>query len=496
MAWRPWSPPPRSARPSPPAPPFLVAGAARAGFAAARLLAERHGPAAVRVWERVPRDSLVPRLAELEDAGIELILGGDGEAALSAAGPVRTLVKSPGIRPGAPLLAHARTAGIEVMDEAELAWRLDERPWIGVTGTNGKGTVAALVTAILEAAGARPLLAGNTHFGPPLSASLGEDADIVVAELSSFQLAGCPELLAEVAVLTNLGFEHWAHHGGRAAYVEAKRSLFIRPGGTVPVAVLDPSQAPEGMAAELTSRGAAVTSFGPRPGADLRLAGCSWTLGAGRMTVDTATGIEEVELSMPGRHNAMNALAALALARALGLDPDCARGAVSSCKAPPGRFERVPAAAPFDLVVDFAHNPAGVESAFATARGAEGVAGRLIALGSTLTSYAPEEQAAMGAALAQADELVLTTLRWSTDQPDEVPAALAAGARSAGAAPRLVPDRDEAIEAAIALAGPGDVVLLTGRGALAASLYGRGDRELSRPEAESAVRAAERMAAA
>ncbi len=493
MCWRPPRPGRRChrsrisapARPEVPPGPYLVAGLARAGAAAAHLLAARHGPGAVSAWESAPRESLRPTLERLEAAGVRVATGPGAYRSLPEP---RTVVKSPGIRPDAPFLRELTARGATVIDEAELAWRCDRRPWIGVTGTNGKGTVAGLLVDILRAAGASPLLAGNTYFGPPLSAAVGEQADMVVAELSSFQLAFCPSMLPEAAVLTNVGFEHWEHHGGRAAYEEAKRALFVRGERHVPVAAIgvdDPVGA--SLVAELRELGARVAGFGRAPGADVRLTGCEWDLSKTRLEFETPAGTQRLELRMPGEHNALNALAAFTLADLLAIPPAETRRAIEMAAAPPGRFERVIEGPPFDVIVDYAHNAAGAERALETARGAAGRGrGRVIVLGSIVPTYGAEEQHALGIALGAADELVLAATRWTPEQPLEVPTKLVEGARDAGADPRLVPDREDAVAAAIGMARPGDLVLLTGRGDRNLRLLGRGDRPLERRDAELA----------
>ena len=150
----------------PPVPngPYLIVGLGRAGRAAARALSET---GLVRAWDH----SRAPEVGATRDAllaaGITVRLGGDGLDMLDG---VRTVVKSPGLRPDTPVIAAARRGGLLVIDELELGWRLARTPIVGVTGTNGKSTVAALLIAVLSAAGRQPVLAGNTFFGPPLSA--------------------------------------------------------------------------------------------------------------------------------------------------------------------------------------------------------------------------------------------------------------------------------------------------------------------------------------
>ncbi|MDX6660614.1 MAG: UDP-N-acetylmuramoylalanine--D-glutamate ligase, partial [Solirubrobacteraceae bacterium] len=131
---------------------------------------------------------------ELEARGINVVVGEADTAAFESEPPPGCVVKSPGISFAAPLIATAACRGLAVIDEAELAWRLDDRPLVAVTGTNGKSTTCQLLRSVLEAAGRRPILGGNAQFHPPLSALPREEGDIIVGEISSFQLEGCPDL--------------------------------------------------------------------------------------------------------------------------------------------------------------------------------------------------------------------------------------------------------------------------------------------------------------
>jgi UDP-N-acetylmuramoylalanine--D-glutamate ligase len=158
----------------------VVAGAGRSGEAAALALLARG--ALVTVADRSPS----PRTDALLAAGVALALG-------ATAPPAGTdlVVASPGWRPDALLLAAAGAAGIEVIGEVELAWRLrgpDPAPWLALTGTNGKTTTVRMLASMLAAAGERTVATGNV--GLPVVDAVTADPpyDVLAVELSSFQL--------------------------------------------------------------------------------------------------------------------------------------------------------------------------------------------------------------------------------------------------------------------------------------------------------------------
>ena len=445
-----------------------MAGLGRAGRAAALALAAARGPAAVRAWDMA--DSQRTRAARdaLRDAGVTATLGGDGVELLDRVPPPRCLVKSPGIGFDSPLLLAADRRGLAVIDELELGWRLDRRPVVGITGTNGKSTVAALVTAILARDGARPGLAGNTTFGPPLSALDPGDADVVVAEVSSFQLEGCPAFLPDAVAVTNLTQDHLDRHRTMADYARTKRRIALREGDCAAVAAVGiDDDFGRSLAAELTAAGAAVTTVGRAGRADVGLAG--WEPVPGGSVVRVLAGGERLELrtALHGEHNARNALLAFATAQGLGVARTTTLEALADASAPPGRLERL-GDGPIEVVVDYAHNPDGIREALRAARSlSRGTRGRLIALACALWIVVPEQRYAMGREAALGcDHLVLSADRVDVAEPaDRLPPGLEEGAREAGAASvEVAVDRRAAIGAAISAARPGDVVAILGRG--------------------------------
>jgi UDP-N-acetylmuramoylalanine--D-glutamate ligase len=250
----------------------LVLGLARSGQAAALAL-RRRGKEVIGVDASPGVDT--GRLAE---AGVEIHLGTEEERLLDG---VETLIKSPGVPAEAPLVEAARRREIPVWSELELGSRLLPNPILGVTGTNGKTTTSELLGVMLAAP-----VAGNV--GRALCDLDGElePDQLVVCEVSSFQLEDIHEFRPRVAVLLNLEPDHLDRHGTLEAYRDAKLRIFENQ-GTGDTAVL-----PRG--------------FGDVPGQ------------AARVEFDPG-GPLPAEPRLPGAHNRENAAAATAAARALGV---------------------------------------------------------------------------------------------------------------------------------------------------------------------------------
>jgi UDP-N-acetylmuramoylalanine--D-glutamate ligase len=301
----------------------LVAGLGVSGAAAARVL--------LRLGARVHlTDAATPDVvAELTGAGATWLGGVD-----TVPGGTDLVVTSPGWRPDAPLLADAARRGVEVIGEPELAWRLriagpdgTAAPWLAVTGTNGKTTTVTMLEAILLAAGRRAVAAGNV--GRPLVevvTARAEDGtpayDAIAVELSSFQLHWSSSIAPAAAAVLNVADDHTDWHGSFAAYRDAKARILALS----PVAVGD---AGDPVAAELVAGHAhpvTVTLGEPAPGQ----LGVRGGVLVDRAFADDPSGevlLDRADLQVPGPHNTVNALAAAALARAIGVEADAvARG--------------------------------------------------------------------------------------------------------------------------------------------------------------------------
>jgi UDP-N-acetylmuramoylalanine--D-glutamate ligase len=212
-------------RPPLPPGPYLVVGLARSGVAAALALRAAAGGRVVACDSGRPAHA-AEDAEGLAAAGVEVHLDTDGTHLLQASPPPATLVKSPGVPGDAPVVAAARAAGIEVLGELELGWRLLPNEFIAVTGTNGKTTTVELIGAIHRAAGAPVAVAGNV--GTPLSSLAGriDPATTVVCEVSSFQLEDAIAFAPEVAVLLNIEPDHLDRHATFEEYRDAKLRIF------------------------------------------------------------------------------------------------------------------------------------------------------------------------------------------------------------------------------------------------------------------------------
>ncbi len=267
--------------------------------------------------------------ARLTALGVEVRLGG-----MPAAPPdgCALVVTSPGLRPTTPLLAAAVAAGIPVWGEVELAWRLRpaDQDWLAVTGTNGKTTTTQMLGAILATAGPTSAMAGN--IGAPLVDAVLAGYRVLAVELSSFQLHYTSTLAPAVGAVLNVAADHLDWHGSMAAYAGDKSRVWGPAGGPT-VAVLNADDP-----AVVALRGAAPATrfgFGPQAGV---------TVEDGRI-VDRAYGGGPVlavdALPAPGPHNLANALAATAMARAYGIEPDVIAAALGTFRLGPHRNERV-----------------------------------------------------------------------------------------------------------------------------------------------------------
>ncbi|MBU4179023.1 MAG: UDP-N-acetylmuramoyl-L-alanine--D-glutamate ligase [Actinobacteria bacterium] len=165
------------------------------------------------------RMSMVPRL---ESDGVEVLLGVDIPDGLKG---YDLVVTSPGVPDRAPVLTRARESGLRVISELEFAFRLLTNTIVAVTGTNGKTTTTTLISRMLDRPGRRAIACGN--IGTPLVSMRGEagGGDILVVEVSSFQLANIEEFRARVSVVLNIAPDHFDWHRDMDEYREAKMRL-------------------------------------------------------------------------------------------------------------------------------------------------------------------------------------------------------------------------------------------------------------------------------
>lgn len=195
----------------------LVLGLAKSGVAAAELLHELG--AFVTVNDAKPFDAN-PEAQDLLTKGITVICGRHPEDLLDEG--FELIVKNPGIPYSNPIITDAISRQLPVITEIELAYLVSEAPFIGITGTNGKTTTTTLIFDMLAAGNRQPLIAGNIGTVACGVAKEAAPDQIIVTELSSFQLMGTREFKPHIAILTNLYDAHLDYHGTFEAYANAK----------------------------------------------------------------------------------------------------------------------------------------------------------------------------------------------------------------------------------------------------------------------------------
>jgi UDP-N-acetylmuramoylalanine--D-glutamate ligase len=309
----------------------LAIGLARTGVATALFCAKHN--AIVTATDMRPESELGDAPAKLQEAGVKLELGGHNEKTYLAQD---LIIPSPGVPADDALLAKARSKGITIWSEIELAYRFLEGELIGITGSNGKTTTTTLVHHILQVAGQKALLAGNV--GTPLIACVDQmNAHTVsVVELSSFQLELTDKFRPNIALCLNLTPDHLDRHKTMEAYTAAKARIFAKQ-TELDAAVLNADDPPT---VALAPKKPQVFWFSRKKivnqGACLR----------GEDLVIVHRGKEELvmkvaEIPLPGAHNVENVLAAATAARLAEVDAATIGKAVKSFAGVEHRLEFV-----------------------------------------------------------------------------------------------------------------------------------------------------------
>jgi UDP-N-acetylmuramoyl-L-alanyl-D-glutamate--2,6-diaminopimelate ligase len=392
---------------------------------------------------------------------------------------------------GLPLLVHTdprsvlgRTASFVYGDPSR------DLLVVGITGTNGKTTTAFLVDAGLRAAERTTGLIGTvgTRIGDDVVATARttpEATDVhallavmrergvtaVTMEVSShaLRLGRVDGVRFDVVGFTNLSPDHLDFHADMDDYAAAKAELFTAARADRAVVCLDSSWSAR-MLDRATGEGVPATTCATVSGAhaDWTVSGVVEVPGGSVARAHGPRGEQvPLEVRLPGEFNLANALTALALLDAAGIDPQAAADGIAACVGVPGRMERV---ADPDLgrgllvLVDYAHTPDAVERAAAAAR--RGSHGRLLVVVGAGGDRDPHKRPAMGTAAAGAADLVVVTDdNPRSEDPAVIRAAVLAGARSvAGAEVVEEGDRRTAIELAVRAAARGDVLLILGKG--------------------------------
>lgn len=356
--------------------------------------------------------------------------------------------------------------------------------WLcGVTGTNGKTTTTYLIDAILSRAGRPSAVIGTLGAqaqGAPVefhaTTPTTPEAPDLQRLLRDLKQAGCGHVVMEVtshalelgrvegcrfraAVFTNLTREHLDFHGDLARYRDAKVRLFamVDPDGVSIVNADDPS----GGAMSAQSR-AAVWTYGMDPSARVRGEALQCSPHGTRCAVVWPGGRIPLGLSLPGRFNVSNALAAFAVGLALDIEARTIRDALEAVRGVPGRFEVVDEGQDFSVIVDYAHTPDSLEKVVRLA--AEIGTGRRLVVFGCGGDRDRTKRPVMGQIATQlADYAIFTSDNPRSEDPVAIIREIEAGVPGAKNF-ESEPDRRRAIERVIELARPGDVVVIAGKG--------------------------------
>jgi UDP-N-acetylmuramoyl-L-alanyl-D-glutamate--2,6-diaminopimelate ligase len=347
----------------------------------------------------------------------------------------------------------------------------------GVTGTNGKTTSAYLLHSILTAAGRRPGLLGTVESRVggevrPVVRTTPEAIDLqrtfremldagdrsVALEASSHAsvLGRLDRVRFDVLVFTNLTQDHLDFHGSMEDYYAAKRRLFTSA-APPPAAVNVGDPWGRVLADELRDSGRSpLVTFGFADDAEIRPERLVLDAGGARLE---AAGIS-LQTTLRGRFNVENVLGAVAAALLLDVDETDIADGVAALSGVPGRFEAVDEGQPFTVLVDYAHTPDSLDNVLRTAR--ELADGRVLVVFGAGGDRDRGKRPLMGRIAAELADVVLVT----SDNPrGEQPLAIIQDIlQGAGTDVEIDPDRRSAIARAVALAQPGDVVVIAGKG--------------------------------
>lgn len=448
---------------SPSVPPTLdrphFIGIGGAGMSAvAKILAQR----GARVAGSDTRESEV--VAALRALGATVHIGHD---ATHVAQDATSVVVSSAIRPGNLELAAARERKVPVIHRSDALAALMEgtRP-IAVAGTHGKTTTTSMLAVALTALGMDPSYAIGGDLEAPGSNAHHGGGEVFVAEADESDRS-FHAYAPEVAIVLNVELDHHANYASMEEIYESFETFVgkVRPGGTLVVSADQPG------AVELTSRvrdigGLRIVTVGEAAGADVRVVKISPRGLAGEVTVLLDGRMLTFTVSVPGRHYALNAVAALAAGIAIGAPPRNLASALARYTGVRRRLQLKGEAGGVQVIDSYAHHPTEMLADLEAIRGAADGGRVLVVFQPHLFSRTRELGVEMGGALALADASVVLDIYPAREDP--VPGVTSAividAARAAGADVTARSDREAVPETVAGMTKPGDLVLTMGAG--------------------------------
>jgi len=374
---------------------------------------------------------------------------------------------------------------------------------VGVTGTNGKTTITYLIEKIGTKHGKKVGLIGTlgaringreipgertTPEAIEVQKLLGdmvkEGISLAVMEVSSHamdlgRVSGCE---FDAGIFTNLTQDHLDYHKTMKEYLDAKSRLFSSLVGKKQpkISILNGDDASFNMLNQVSA--APVVSYGIDKDVDYRAENVEVTSEGVRFVVRFPEGIQEIQYSTPGIFSVYNSLAAFAWGVERGYNPESVAEALAEIPGVPGRFESIRLGQPFQVIVDYAHTPDGLENVVRTARSF--TKGRLITVFGCGGDRDKGKRPIMGeAASVGSDFLIVTSDNPRTEDPDQIIKEVLTGV--SGVEHVALRDRREAIWSACRMAKTGDTILIAGKGHETYQIFGTeihpfDDREVAR----------------
>jgi len=356
---------------------------------------------------------------------------------------------------------------------------------VGVTGTNGKTSCTHWIAQCLDACGRKSGILGTLGNGlvgaldasartTPDAAEVHETlarlksdgAEAVAMEVSSHGLdqGRVNAVEFDIALFTNLTRDHLDYHGTMTAYGAAKARLFAWP--TLEACIVNSDDSfGRNLADAARARGQSVLTYGMAD-ADIVATRVAATPAGLELSIVTPWGRGDIAPRLSGSFNASNVLGVLGVLLASGIDQERALAALARVAPPPGRMQRMGGNAQPLVVIDYAHTPDALEKALVALRPAVAKGGELVCVFGCGGDRDPGKRSEMGRIAGErADRIVVTNDNPRREDPEKIAAAIVVGIRSAGSRDFEVElDRGTAIQAAVASARQGDVVLVAGKG--------------------------------
>ncbi|VXB62222.1 UDP-N-acetylmuramate:L-alanine ligase [Arthrobacter sp. 9V] len=396
----------------------------------------------------------LPVMRDLALAGARIAVGYDARNL----GDSQTVVAGSAIRADNPELVAAREAGLPILHRSEaLAATMAGHRVVTVAGTHGKSTTTSMVAVLLKEAGMDPSFAIGANV-PALGVNAAHgESDIFVAEADESD-GSFLNYRPLIAVVTNVEADHLDHYGTpEAVFASFDNFAALLPANGVLLACADDAGA-RALAERTASAGSTrVLTYGTSDDADIRL----HDGGPGDVSVAVSGDVHRLDLQVPGRHNALNAAAAFAVAVELGVEPGAAAAALGHFTGASRRFELKGQGRGVRVYDDYAHHPTEVRAALSAARSVAAGKKVHVLFQPHLFSRTREFAKEFADALDLADTALVLDIYPAREDP--IP-----GVSSTLITDHLVNGRlvsaDEAVEAVAAAASEGDVVLTVGAG--------------------------------